>query len=75
MWAYTAMPHFFLFMSFLQVRDVRVEELQKQVDTGLMVPAHLRNGGVGAKQEPLTRCFDQLKELMHEVKGLQLRSK
>lgn len=74
LWAYTAMPHFFLFLSFLQVREVQAEELHKQVATSIMVLAHLRKGA-GADKELLSRCSNHLEGLLQEVKGFQLRSK
>lgn len=74
LWAYTAMPYFFLFLSFLQVREVMPVELQKQVWTAIMVLGHLKKEE-GADQDKLDKCLAHLRQLLTEVKGLQLRTR
>jgi len=73
LWAYTYISHLFLFLSFLQARGVMPVELKKQVQTALMVLAHLGKEE-GADKQVLSRCARHLEELSKELGGLHQRT-
>lgn len=71
---YTLMPHFFLFISFIQARGVAVPELVKQVQTALMVLAYLaKQQRAGAERELVQQCMGHLEGLRKELGGLGKR--
>jgi hypothetical protein len=74
LWSYTHMSHFFLYLSFLQARGCRSEELKKQVATACMVLGHLSHRPCGDKVL-LRRCSEHLEKLSKELQGFQQRQR
>jgi hypothetical protein len=73
LWTYTYMSHFFLYLSFIQARDVQPVELKKQVQTAMMVLGFLENEQ-GADQEHLQKCSKHLEALSKELGNLHQRT-